>query len=128
MSGYRQMRRRARQARRAGMEPMMVINSGDQFPEPLGVIILASLGRLAFRHRSAFAPVWVALAAFIAASAAHGHHARWWLPVAVVTVIATAILAFPLPVLRGHPAGRRIAGDLSRLWEKCGIGRAIERG
>ena len=128
MSGYRQMRRRARQARRAGMEPMMVINSGDQFPEPLGVIILSTLGRLAFRHRSAFAPLWVALAAFIAASAVHGHHARWWVAVATVTAVTTAILAFPLPVLRGHPAGRRVAGALSRLWEKCGIDRTIERG
>jgi hypothetical protein len=128
VSGYRQMRRRARQARRAGMEPMMVINSGDQFPEPLGIIIVAALGRLAFRHRSVFAPLWVALAAFIAAGAAHGHHARWWVPVAAVTAVATAALAFPLSVLRGHPAGRRIAGALSRLWGKCGIGRAIERG
>ena len=106
----------------------MVINSGDQFPEPLGVIILSALGRLAFRHRSVFAPLWVALAAFVAASAAHGHHARWWVPVTAATVVATAILAFPLPVLRGHPASRRIADALSQLWEKCGIGRAIERG
>jgi S-DNA-T family DNA segregation ATPase FtsK/SpoIIIE len=128
MTGYRQMHHRARQAKRAGMQPMMVINSGDQFPEPLGIIIVSALGRLAFRHRSVFAPLWVALAAFIAAGAAHGHHARWWVSVATVTAIATAILAFPLPVLRGHPAGRRIAGPLSRLWEKCGIGRAIERG
>jgi hypothetical protein len=69
VTGYRQMRRHARQARRAGMEPMMVINSGGQFPEPLGVVIVAALGRLAFRHRSVFAPLWVALAAFVAASA-----------------------------------------------------------
>ena len=127
MTGYRQMRRRARQARRAGMEPMMVINSGDQFPEPLGIIIVSALGRLAFRHRSVVAPVWVALAAFIAASAAHGHHARWWVPVTAVTAVTTVLVAFPLPVLRRHPAGRRIAGALSRLWEKCGVGRAIER-
>jgi hypothetical protein len=58
VTGYRQMRRHARQARRAGMEPMMVINSGGQFPEPLGVVIVAALGRLAFRHRSVFAPLW----------------------------------------------------------------------
>jgi hypothetical protein len=33
VSSYRQMRRQSRQARRAGMQPMMVINSGDPFPE-----------------------------------------------------------------------------------------------
>jgi S-DNA-T family DNA segregation ATPase FtsK/SpoIIIE len=128
MTGYRQMRRRARQAKRAGMQPMMVINSGDQFPDPLGLIIVSALGRLAFRHRSAFAPLWVALAAFIAAGATHGHHARWWIPVTVITAVTTVILAFPLPVLRRHPAGRRIASAFSRLWEKCGIDRAVERG
>ena len=121
MTGYWQMRRHARQARRAGMQPMMVINSGNQLPEPLGIIIVSALGRLAFRHRSVFAPLWIALAAFIAAGAIHGHHARWWVPVTVITAAATVVLAFPLPVLRRHPAGRRIAGFFSRLWEKCGI-------
>jgi S-DNA-T family DNA segregation ATPase FtsK/SpoIIIE len=129
VTGYRQMRRHARQARRAGMEPMMVINSGGQFPEPLGVVIVAALGRLAFRHRSVFAPLWVGRGRGGGAPPRHhGHHARWWAPVAAATVAATVVLTFPLPVLRGHPAGRRIAGAISRLWEKCGIGRAVERG
>ena len=34
VSSYRQMRRHARQARRAGMQPMMVINAGNQLPDP----------------------------------------------------------------------------------------------
>jgi S-DNA-T family DNA segregation ATPase FtsK/SpoIIIE len=102
---------------------MMVISSGDPFPE-LAIVIIT---RWAFRHRSAFAPLWVAPAAFIAARAAHGHHARWWIAVAVITTVTTVVLGFPLPVLRRHPAGRRIAGALSWLWEKCGIDRAIER-
>ena len=55
MSGYRQMRRHARQARRAGMQPMMVINSGDPFPE-LAIVVIA---RLAWRYRSELAPVAV---------------------------------------------------------------------
>jgi S-DNA-T family DNA segregation ATPase FtsK/SpoIIIE len=123
MSRYRQMRRHARRARRAGMQPMIVINSGD----PLSELVIVIITRWAFRHRSAFAPYWVAPAAFIAAGAAHGHHARWWIAVAVITTVTTAVLGFPLPVLRRHPAGRRIAGALSWLWEKCGIDRAIER-
>ena len=32
MSTYRRMRRQARQARRSGLQPMMVINTGDAVP------------------------------------------------------------------------------------------------
>ena len=45
MSSYRQMRRQARQARRAGMQPMMVIDHGDQFPE-LVIVVIARAPRL----------------------------------------------------------------------------------
>ena len=68
MTRYRRMRRHARQARRAGMQPMMVINPGDPLPE-FAIVIIA---RWAYRHRSALAPFWIALAAFIAAGAATG--------------------------------------------------------
>ena len=53
MTSYRRMRRQARQIRRSGMQPMMVIN-GDpsQFPTPVGVI----LARFAWRYRSELAP------------------------------------------------------------------------
>ena len=123
MTRYRKMRRHARHARRAGMEPMIVINSGDPLPD-LAIVIIT---RWAFRHRSAFAPFWVAPAAFIVAGAAHGGHARWWIPVTAVTAMATVLLGLPLSVMRRHPAGRRIARALSRIWEKCGIDRALER-
>src|SRR5215469_1052777 len=56
MANYRQMRRRARQARRIGMQPMMVINSGDPFPE-LAIVIIARWVR---RYRSELAPLGVA--------------------------------------------------------------------
>ena len=98
---------------------MVVINSGDPLPELAAVII----ARWAFGHRSAFAPFWVAPTAFIAAGAAHGHHARWWILVTAVTAVTTIVLAFPLSVMRRNSAGRRIASPLSRLWEKCGIDR-----
>ena len=35
MTSYRKMRRQARHARRSGLQPMMVINSGDQLPESI---------------------------------------------------------------------------------------------
>ena len=56
MTSYRRMRRHARQARRAGMQPMMVINSGDPLPELAAVII----ARWAWRYRSELAPLGVA--------------------------------------------------------------------
>jgi DNA segregation ATPase FtsK/SpoIIIE, S-DNA-T family len=124
---YRRYTRRMRRAmRKNGDNPYGVVIIGPD--EPFGLIILAALGRWAFRHRSAFYPFWVALAAFIVAGVAHIHHARWWIPVTIITAVTAIILAFPLRVMRRQPAGRMIAGVLSWIWEKCGIGRAAERG
>ena len=55
MTTYRRMRRQARQARRSGLQPMMVINSGEPFPETAGVVLL----RWAWRYRSELAPLGV---------------------------------------------------------------------
>jgi S-DNA-T family DNA segregation ATPase FtsK/SpoIIIE len=124
---YRRHTRAIRRAmRKNGDNPYGVLIVGPD--EPFGLIILAALGRWAFRHRSAFYPFWVTLAAFIAAGAAHGHHAQWWIPVTVITALTTVILAFPIQVMRRHPAGRKIARVISWAWEKCGIDRGIERG
>ncbi|MGH3279637.1 MAG: FtsK/SpoIIIE domain-containing protein, partial [Trebonia sp.] len=122
----RQMRRIRRAIRSNGGSPYSVIITGPD--EPFWLIILSALGRWAFRHRSALYPLWLAVAAFIAAGAAHGHHARWWITVTAVTAVATVILAFPLRAMRRNPAGRRIARVLSWAWERCGIDRGIERG
>ncbi len=74
MTGYRQMRRRARQARRAGMQPMMVIGSGDPLPD-LVVVVIA---RWAWRYRSELAPLGVAC--LVAAFGWYAHRALspWW--------------------------------------------------
>ena len=66
MTTYRRMRRQARQARRSGLQPMMVINSGEPFPETVGVVLL----RWAWRYRSELAPLGVT-AAIVGAA--------WWL-------------------------------------------------
>ena len=58
MTTYRRMRRQARQARRSGLQPMMVINSGEPFPETVGVVLL----RWAWRYRSELAPLGVTVA------------------------------------------------------------------
>ncbi len=57
MASYRRMRRQARQIRRSGMQPMMVINADPgQFPIPAGVL----LARFAWRYRSELAPLTMA--------------------------------------------------------------------
>jgi S-DNA-T family DNA segregation ATPase FtsK/SpoIIIE len=121
------MRRRARQARRAGMQPMMFINPGDTFPEPAIVVISRWVSRWVWRHRSALVPFGIALAEFSSAAIAHPRHARYWISATAVTAVAAFVLGFPLPVLRRHRAGRRIARVLSWAWDRCGIPRAIER-
>jgi S-DNA-T family DNA segregation ATPase FtsK/SpoIIIE len=120
----RQARRIRRTMRKNGGSPYGVLIVGTG--EPYGIIILAALGRWAFRHRSVFYPFWVTLAAFIAAGEAHGHqHAGLWEPVTAVTAVTTAILA--LPVMRWHPVGLPAARLLAEIWERLGIDRGIER-
>lgn len=75
MSGYRQMRRHARRVRRAGMQPMMVINTGDNaFPE-LAIVVI---GRALWRYRSELAPLAVAALprSWPASDGGHTPHSR----------------------------------------------------
>lgn len=122
---YRRQMRRARRAWREGAETYPILFVGPD--EPLGFVLLAAAGRWAFRHRSAFAPVIITLAVFVAAAMVHSHHADWWIPVTAITIVVTLLLGFPHKVLRRHPVGRRIAYVLAGLWEACWIERAVER-
>jgi hypothetical protein len=88
MTGYRQMRRQARRARRAGMQPMMVIGSDQPFPE-LAVVVIA---RWVWRYRSELAPVGVACLV-----AGFGWYARaalsaWWPLILAISGIAASAL------------------------------------
>ncbi len=89
MTSYRRMRRQSRQARRAGMQPMMVINPGDPIPELAAVII----ARWAWRYRSELAPLAVACLV-----AGLGWYARaalspWWPLILAVAGVAAWLLA-----------------------------------
>jgi hypothetical protein len=105
--GYRQMRRHARQARRAGMQPMMVINSGDPFPERA----IAVIARLAWRYRSELAPV--ALTGALAGAGAWLHAAHPGAAVAILAgslAAACAVAAFGARIGLRPPAERAYAG------------------
>jgi DNA segregation ATPase FtsK/SpoIIIE, S-DNA-T family len=111
--------------RRGSNDPFQLVILGPD--EPLGLIALEAAARWAWRHRTAFAPFGITLAAFTAAAYAHPHHARYWLATAGITVVATVVLGIPHRLLWSRPAGRFTAGALMRLWEACGIDRGIER-
>lgn len=85
MTGYRQMRRQARQARRAGMQPMMFIGPGDQLPD----LVIVVVSRWVWRYRSELAPVGVALLLIVLGGLAHGALShRWWLILGVSGFVA----------------------------------------
>ena len=105
MSSYRRMGRQARHARRNGMQPMMVINSGDPFPE-LAIVVIA---RWVWRYRSELAPVGVAVLL-----AAFGWFARralssWW----PLILASSGISAW---VLGGLAAWFGVPARLERLY------------
>src|SRR5580693_6458857 len=83
------MRRQARLARRSGLQPMMVINTGEGLPETVGVV----LARWAWRYRSELAPLGVAAA--LAGAAWWLHHTRphWWALVAALAGVAAWAVA-----------------------------------
>ena len=89
MSTYRKMRRQARLARRSGLQPMMVINAGEPFPETLGVL----LARWAWRYRSELAPLGVTAGLVAAAWWLHHTRPHWWPFLAVLTGVATWAVA-----------------------------------
>ena len=88
-NSHRRMRRYARQIRRGGMQPMMVVNSADDFPETVAVMLLRS----AWRYRSELAPLSLGLVILGAASWMHATHPHWWGFLLTITAVAASLLA-----------------------------------
>src|SRR5690242_15016 len=72
MSSYRQIRRQTRRARKAGLQPIVVIDSPPLVPA--GVL----LARWAWRYRSEVAPFTTAGAVLLAGWWLHHGHADLW--------------------------------------------------
>ena len=97
MSTYRQIRRQTRRARRAGLQPIVLIDT--QFPTSAGVI----LARLAWRYRSEIAPAVTAGAVLAAGCWLHATHPRWWAPslaMAYLTALGAGALGARLGLAR----------------------------
>jgi S-DNA-T family DNA segregation ATPase FtsK/SpoIIIE len=88
---------------------------------------LAGAARVLYRHRSAFWPFLVTVAAFVLAAIIHAHHADWWPTAAVVTAAAGMVAGMPRRLAWAHPAVNLTAGIITRAWEACGIARTPER-
>jgi S-DNA-T family DNA segregation ATPase FtsK/SpoIIIE len=89
MSTYRQIRRQTRRARKAGLQPIVVIDSPSLVPA--GVL----LARLAWRYRSEIAPAATA-GAILAAGwwLHHGHAGLWTWLLAASDLAAFALFAW----------------------------------
>jgi FtsK/SpoIIIE family len=109
MTSYRQLRRNGRRARRAGLQPIMVIDTDGQFPTPVALI----LARLAWRYRSELAPVFTACAMLGTGWWLHRVHPDWWPYLLGVAVVSAVVLV---------PFGARLG--LSRLAERVYAGAA----
>ena len=99
MSSYRQIRRQTRRARKAGLQPIVVIDS--PFPVPAAVL----LARLGWRYRSEIAPAILAGAVLAAGWwLRHGHPGLWPWPLALSDLAASALM-----VLGGRTGLDRLA-------------------
>jgi hypothetical protein len=85
MTNPRRMRRHARRMRRYGLQPMVVINSGDPLPD----LVLATIARWLWRYRSELAPLTLAAIAALAAWTLHATHPYWWPALATATIAVT---------------------------------------
>jgi hypothetical protein len=81
------MRRHARRMRRAGLQPMVIINSDDQLPD----LVLIAVVRFLWRYRSELAPPYVVLTLLVGGAVLHAAHTDWW-PYALIATAVTAWL------------------------------------
>jgi S-DNA-T family DNA segregation ATPase FtsK/SpoIIIE len=110
---------------RHGRYPVVMLDTYRY--QPLGIIAMAAVARVAYRHRSAFLPFIVTASVFIAAVILHQDHPGAWVTVAALTGICGVFLGIPHRML-WNTSGRKIrAGFLIRAWEACGITRVAER-
>jgi hypothetical protein len=100
-----QVRRHASKLRRHGIQPMMVISTGDRLPETAAVVI----GHWAWRYRSELAPLCLVSLVMLAGWILHATHPAWhWLVLAASVAVASA------PILVGRRMG--LASLAERLY------------
>jgi hypothetical protein len=96
MTPRRRLRRHAHRMRRYGLQPVMVINSTDQLPDTIPVLIFW----WAWRYRSELAPLYFVIATAFLAWILHLTYPQWWPAILAVGVLAGCGLA-----VTGHRFG-----------------------
>jgi hypothetical protein len=89
MTTPRQIRRHARRMRRYGLQPMVIIGSGDRLPD----LVIVMLTRWLWRYRSELVPLMFVTATALASSVLHAAVAHWWPALGALTALAAAIVA-----------------------------------
>jgi S-DNA-T family DNA segregation ATPase FtsK/SpoIIIE len=93
VSSYRQIRRQTRRARKAGLQPIVMIDS--PLPVPAGVL----LARWAWRYRSEIAPATTAGAVLATGRWLHTTHPDWWVSVLLLSdLVSFALFVFGVRV------------------------------
>jgi hypothetical protein len=88
MTGGYQLRREARRMRRYGLQPMIVMPSGDHLPE-IAVVIIA---RWLWRYRSELAPLTATVVTALAAWLLHATHPHVWPIVAIPAAVISGVV------------------------------------
>jgi hypothetical protein len=83
------MRRQTRRIRNAGLQPMMIFNSDDQFPDSAVVVLL----RWVWHYRSELVPVFLAAVVLGTGWYMHTAHRHWWIALVILTLVAASVLA-----------------------------------
>lgn len=99
MSRTRQMRRHAHKMRRHGLQPMVIIDRDDKFPDVAAVLVARAL----WRYRSELAPVYLVAVLAISGAVLHVVHPEWWpwlLGAATVAAWALAIFGERVGLVR----------------------------
>ncbi|MGC4952712.1 cell division protein FtsK [Actinomadura citrea] len=89
MSRTRQMRRHAQKMRRSGLQPMVIIDRDDQFPDVAAVL----LARALWRYRSELGPVYLVAALAVGGAVLHVAHPGWWPWLLALAGLAAWVLA-----------------------------------
>ncbi|MFC9973207.1 FtsK/SpoIIIE domain-containing protein [Spirillospora sp. NPDC127200] len=89
MTRARQMRRHAKRMRRNGLQPMIVINGDERFPDLAAVLI----GRALWRYRSELAPLYLASVLAVSAVVLHLTHPSWWLQLLIAATVIAWLVA-----------------------------------
>ncbi|GAA2140422.1 hypothetical protein GCM10009727_37480 [Actinomadura napierensis] len=83
------MRRHAQKMHRNGLQPMVIIDRDDQFPDIAAVLVARTL----WRYRSELAPLYLVTALVLSGLILHASRPHWWPHLLVLATVAAWVVA-----------------------------------